>query len=275
VADQLGGDMGLIEVVTGDTTGVPMGIGGSASRQTVTAGSSAHGAAAAVREKALRVAAQMLEASEEDLEIEGGEVRVRGVPDMKVALGKLAQAVGGMPGFAMPGGIEPGMEATESFVIDELAFANGTQVVEVEVDPETGAVIFLNYVVAHDSGVIINPMIVDGQVIGGVAHGIGNALYEWMGYDDSGQPVTTNFAEYLLVTAPETPDITLLHMESPSPLNPLGVKGVGECGIAPATAAIAAAIEDALRPFDVRIARVPIRPAEIVGLIREAARATG
>ena len=273
VAEQLGGDMDRIDVVTGDTTGVPFGIGGSASRQTVTAGSSAHGAAIAVRDKALKVAAQMLEASEADLEIEGGEIRVRGVPDMKVALGKVAQAVAGTPGYALPGGITPGMEATDSFVVDDLAFANGTQVVEVEVDPETGSVDFLNYVVAHDSGVIVNPMIVDGQVIGGVAHGIGNALFEWMGYDDNAQPVTTNFAEYLMVTATETPKIKLLHMESPSPLNPLGVKGVGECGIAPATAAIVAAVEDALRPFDVHIAQAPIRPAEIVALIRRAAMA--
>ncbi len=273
VADQLGGDMGLIEVVTGDTAGVPMGIGGSASRQTVTAGSSAHGAAVKVREKALKVAAQMLEASAEDLEIVGGDIRVRGVPDMKVSLGKAAQAVAGMPGFALPGGIEPGMEATDSFVIDDLVFANGTQVVEVEVDPETGAVRFLNYVVAHDSGTLVNPMIVDGQVVGGVAHGIGNALYEWMGYDENAQPVTTNFAEYLMVTATEIPNVELLHMESPSPLNPLGVKGVGECGIAPATAAIVAAVEDALRPFDVHIAHVPIRPAELVALVAKSGAA--
>ena len=267
VAEQLGGDMDLIEVVTGDTSGVPMGIGGSASRQTVTAGSSAHLAALAVRQKALKVAAHMLEASEEDLEIEGGEVRVKGVPDLKVSLGKVSHAVAGTPGYALPGGIEPGMEATKSAVIDDLTFANGTQVVEVEVDPETGQVVFLNYVMVHDSGVIINPMIVDGQVIGGAAHGIGNSLYEWMGYDENAQPLTTNFAEYLLVSATEVPSINLIHMESPTPLNPLGVKGVGECGIAPASAAIIAAVENALGPFNVHIDQVPIRPAAIVALV--------
>ena len=267
VAEQLGGDMDLIEVVTGDTSGVPMGIGGSASRQTVTAGSSAHLAALAVRQKALKVAAHMLEASEKDLEIEGGEVRVKGVPDLKVSLGKVSHAVAGTPGYALPGGIEPGMEATKSAVIDDLTFANGTQVVEVEVDPETGQVVFLNYVMVHDSGVIINPMIVDGQVIGGAAHGIGNSLYEWMGYDENAQPLTTNFAEYLLVSATEVPSINLIHMESPTPLNPLGVKGVGECGIAPASAAIIAAVENALGPFNVHIDQVPIRPAEIVELV--------
>jgi carbon-monoxide dehydrogenase large subunit len=267
VAEQLGGDMALVEVVTGDTSAIPMGIGGSASRQTVTAGSSAHVAALAVRDKALKVAAHMLEASEADLEIAGGEIRVKGVPDMKVTLGKVAHAVAGTPGYSLPGGIAPGMEATESFVVDDLAFANGTHVVEVEVDPETGGVSFLNYVVVHDSGVIINPMIVDGQVIGGAAHGIGNALYEWMGYDEHAQPVTTNFAEYLLVTATELPAFTLVHRESPSPLNPLGVKGVGESGIAPAPAAVIAAVEDALQPFGVHIAQVPIRPAEIVAAV--------
>ena len=264
VAEQLGGDMTSVEVITGDTAGVPMGIGGSASRQTVTVGNSVHLAAISVREKALKVAAHMLEASEDDLEFVGGEIRVKGVADLNVSLGQVAHAVGGTPGFALPGGIEPGMEATKNFVIDELAFANGTQVVEVEVDPEIGEVSFLNYVMVHDSGVIINPMIVDGQVIGGTAHGIGNTLYEWMGYDENAQPLTTNFAEYLLVTAPEVPTINLIHVETPTPINPLGVKGVGECGIAAASAAIVAAIENALTPFGVHIDQVPIRPAEIV-----------
>lgn len=264
VAEQLGGDMTSVEVITGDTAGVPMGIGGSASRQTVTVGNSVHLAAISVREKAFKVAAHMLEASEDDLEFVDGEIRVKGVAELNISLGKVAHAVGGTPGFALPGGIEPGMEATKNFVIDELAFANGTQVVEVEVDPEIGEVSFLNYVMVHDSGVIINPMIVDGQVIGGTAHGIGNTLYEWMGYDENAQPLTTNFAEYLLVTAPEVPTINLIHVETPTPLNPLGVKGVGECGIAAASAAIVAAIENALTPFGVHIDQVPIRPAEIV-----------
>jgi len=268
VADHLGGDMSNIDVVVGDTDAIAMGIGGSASRQTVTAGSSAHLAALAVREKALKVAAHMLEAAEQDLEIDGSEIRVKGVPDMKVTLGQAANAVAGTPGYALPGGIEPGMEATENMVIDDLTFANGAQVVEVEVDIETGKVSFLNYVMIHDSGTIVNPMIVDGQVMGGVAHGVGNALFEWMGFDADGQPLTTNFAEYLLVTAPEMPNVDLGHMTSPTPLNPLGVKGVGECGLVPAPAAIIAAVEDALSPFGVRIAQIPITPAELVARIR-------
>ena len=124
--------------------------------------------------------------------------------------------------------------------------------------------------IVHDCGTIVNPMIVDGQVIGGTAHGIGNALFEWMGYDESAQPITTNFAEYLLVSAPEMPHIELGHMESPTPLNPLGVKGVGECGVVPAPAAIISAVENALSPFGVHIDQVPLRPPEIVEKIQRA-----
>jgi carbon-monoxide dehydrogenase large subunit len=272
VAEQLGGDMNNIAVTTGDTSTIPNGIGGSNSRQTVMAGSSAHLAARQVREKALKVAAHILEASEQDLEIEGSEIRVRGVPGMSVSLGKVAHAVGGTPGFALPAGIEPGMEATEQLVIDNLTFASGTSVAEVEVDIETGAVRILNYVFAHDSGVIVNPMIVDGQVVGGLAHGIGNALFEWMGYDADGQPLTTNLADYLLISAPEMPPISMIHHESPTPLNPLGVKGVGECGTVSPSAAIVGAIEDALAPFGVHLSRSPVMPAEIVAAIEGSRR---
>ena len=269
VAEQLGGDMTNVTVTTGDTDGIPLGIGGSNSRQTVTAGSSAHLAAKKVRLKALKVAALALKASEQDLEIVGGEVRVKGAPHMTIGLGRVAHTVAGTPGFALPGEVEPGMEATEYFVLDDMAYANGSAVAEVDVDIETGAVRVLRYVLAHDCGRILHPAIVDGQVLGGAAHGIGNALYEWMGFDENGQPVTTNFGEYLLVTATEMPPVDLIHVESPSPLNPLGVKGVGECGVVPAPAAIISAIEDALTPFGVHITRTPVFPPEIVALINK------
>lgn len=268
VAEQLGGDMANITVRTGDTDGIPMGIGGSNSRQTVTAGSSAHIAAKKVRQKVLKVAALLLKAQEQDLEIVGDEVRVKGAPDLKIALGRVANTVAGTPGYSLPGEVEPGMEATEYFVVDDMAYANGSAVAEVEVDVETGGVRILRYVIAHDCGRILHPMIVDGQILGGAAHGIGNALYEWMGFDENGQPVTTNLGEYLLVTAPEMPPVDIIHQESPSPLNPLGVKGVGECGVVPAPAAILSAVEDALAPFGVRVAKAPLFPAEIVGLIQ-------
>ena len=269
VAEQLGGDMANITVKTGDTDAIPMGIGGSNSRQTVTAGSSAHLAAKKVRQKALKVAALLLKAHEQDLEIVGNEVRVKGSADLRIALGRVANTVAGTPGYSLPGEVEPGMEATEYFVVDDMAYANGSAVAEVEVDVETGAVRIVRYVIAHDCGRILHPVIVDGQIMGGAAHGIGNALYEWMGFDENGQPVTTNLGEYLLVTATEMPPVDIIHQESPSPLNPLGVKGVGECGVVPAPAAILSAVEDALSPFGVRVTKAPLFPAEIVDLIQQ------
>jgi carbon-monoxide dehydrogenase large subunit len=131
-------------------------------------------------------------------------------------------------------------------------------------------VTILNYTVAHDSGNVINPMIVDGQVQGGVAHGVGNALFEWMKYDESAQPLTTTFQDYLLPGAADVPAATIEHVETPNPLNPLGVKGAGEGGTIPAPAAIVSAIEDALAPFKVRFADVPLTPQRIVAAVREA-----
>jgi carbon-monoxide dehydrogenase large subunit len=150
---------------------------------------------------------------------------------------------------------------------DALAYANACHVAEVEVDIETGAVHILNYTALQDSGVLINPMLVDGQVQGGIAHGIGNALYEWMGYDDDAQPVTTTFADYLLPTACEVPAMTTLFKETPSPLNPLGAKGAGEVSTIPTAAAVIAAVEHALQPFGVRIEQVPVTPQKLVELI--------
>ena len=134
---------------------------------------------------------EMLEAPEEDLEINGTDVRVKGVASLKTSFAKVAHAVAGTPGYALPDGIDPGMEASRSFLTDDLTYVNGTVAVEVEVDPETGHVLILKYVIVHDCGTVINPMIVDGQVVGGTAHGIGNSLFEWMGYDENAQPITT------------------------------------------------------------------------------------
>ena len=191
---------------------------------------------------------------------------------MKIGLGRVAHAVAGTPGYTLPGEVEPGMEATEYFVVDEMAYANGSAVAEVEVDVETGGVRILRYVIAHDCGRILHPAIVDGQIFGGAAHGIGNALYEWMRYDENAQPITSTLADYLLVSSTEMPPVSLGHLESPSPLNPLGVKGVGECGVVPIAAAVASAIEDALAPYNVHITRAPLTPADIVALIAEARR---
>jgi aerobic carbon-monoxide dehydrogenase large subunit len=272
------GELGLraeeVSVVTGDTAGVSLGLGAFASRQTVTAGSSVLLAARSVAAKARKVASHLLEAAEHDLEIAEGEVRVVGAPQLSVKLGEIARMLQGAPGYGFPPGVDPGLEANANFRVDALAYANGCHVAEVEVDIDTGAVHVLRYVALQDSGRLINPMIVDGQVCGGIAHGIGNTLYEWMGYDAAGQPVTTTFADYLLPGATEVPTMATLYRQTPCPLNPLGVKGVGEAGVIPAAPALVSAIEDALAPFGVRIAQVPIRPHELVALIGSVARRT-
>ena len=205
----------------------------------------------------------MLEAAVEDLDIEDGRVVVKG-SDLSVGLAEIARAVHGMPGFSLPGGVEPGLEATHYFSPSQSCYCNGTAVVEVEVDPATGHVDILKYSMAHDSGTLINPFVVDGQVQGAVAQGVGNALLEWMVYDDNANPVSVNFAEYMLPTAPETPNVGVVHVESPSPINPLGVKGAGEGGTIPAPAAIMAAIEDALSPWNVSISGAPVTPSMLV-----------
>lgn len=269
-ASELGVDVAKVQVVAGDTVGVSLGLGGFASRQTVTAGSSVLLAARAVADKAKKVASHVLEAAEHDLELVEGEVRVVGAPQLNVKLGEIARILQGAPGYGFPPGVDPGLEANIMHRTDALCYANGCHVAEVEVDAETGEVKILRYVALQDSGRLINPMMVEGQIHGGVAHGIGNALYEWMGYDEGAQPVTTTFADYLLPSATEVPMLITLYKETPSPLNPLGVKGVGEAGTIPAAAALISAIEDALSPFNVRIAQVPLTPMKLVELIRTA-----
>jgi len=258
--------------VPGDTGGVSLGLGAFASRQTVTAGSSVLLAARAVADKAKKLASHILEAAEHDLEIANGEVRVVGAPQLSIKLGELARILKGAPGYGFPAEIDPGLEADVNWRTDALAYANACHVAEVEVDPDTGAVKILNYVALQDSGILINPMLVDGQVRGGVAHGLGNAVLEWMGYDETGQPLTTSFADYLLPSAAEVPAITTLYKETPSPLNPLGAKGAGEVSTIPTAAAVISAIEDALQPFGVRIAQMPVTPQKLVELIADGAK---
>jgi carbon-monoxide dehydrogenase large subunit len=266
-ASQLGVAVTNVTVVAGDTSTLSLGLGGFASRQTVTAGSSVLLAAKAVADKAKRVASHVLEADERDLELADGEVRVVGAPQLSVKLAEIARILQGAPGYGFPSGVEPGLEATINHRTDSLAYANGCHVAEVEVDIETGAVQILRYIALQDSGILINPLLVDGQIHGGIVHGIGNALFEWMGYDDGAQPVTTTYADYLLPTATDVPMLDTLYKETPSPLNPLGVKGVGEAGTIPAAAAIISAVEDALSPFNVRIGRYPISPMMLVEMI--------
>ena len=271
VAGQLGGDLSLISVNCGDTDATPLGFGAFNSRQTVVAGASAHAAARAVRDKVFRLASRRLEAAERDLEINGHNVFVKDMPDRKLTFAQLARAASGLPGFKLPvAEAGPGLEATESVVIDDMVYSNGSAVAEVEVDIDTGQVDIRRFLIVHDCGRMINPVLVEGQVAGGIAHGIGNALFEWMGFDDNAQPLTTTFADYLLVSADKMPALELFHRESASPFNELGVKGVGESGCLPTPAAIVAAIEDALKPVDVKLNQAPLTPAVLWGLIRSA-----
>ena len=266
-AEQFGIAPDTVSVIAGDTAVIPYGQGGFASRQTVTAGSAVHLAARKVRDKALEVAAHLLEVSVGDLELRNGRIEIAGAPGSGLTLHEVAEAVSGVPGYTMPGQFEPGLESMQSFLPSALTYGGGCHAVEVEVDIETCGVRILRYVVVNDCGRIINPMIAEGQVVGGAAHGIGNALYEWMGYDDAAQPLTTTFADYLLPSATEVPKIEVTFAEFPSPLNPLGVKGVGESGCVPAAGAIVSAIENALAPFDVRISEYPVTPARLYALL--------
>ncbi len=266
-AEQLGVAPDAVSVAAGDTAIIPYGQGGFASRQTVTAGSAVHLAAAEVRAKALKVAAHLLETSVADLELRDGRIEIAGAPGSGMSLREIAEAVSGVPGYAMPGQFEPGLESMQSFLPSALTYGGGCHAVELEVDVETCGVRIRRYVVVNDCGRIINPMIVEGQLLGGTAHGLGNALYEWMGYDDQAQPLTTSFADYLLPSATEVPRIEVKFAEFPSPLNPLGVKGVGESGCVPAAGAIISAIENALAPFRVRINEYPMTPARLFGLL--------
>jgi len=270
-ADALGVAPEAVRVTGGDTARSPLGLGGFASRQMVTAGSSVHLAAQAVARKARATASVLLSVPEAELELDGGFVRVRN-SNRSIGLDELARVLRGAPGYAFPEGLEPGLAAGIEWRTDALTYANACHVAEVEVVPELGEVTVTRYVALNDSGRIIHPQIVDGQVVGGIVHGLGNALFEYMGYDDAAQPLTTTFQEYLLVTATEVPPLEVIHRETPSPGNPIGAKGVGETGTIPAAAAILSAVENALTPFGIRISQTPLPPETLFGLIEAASR---
>jgi aerobic carbon-monoxide dehydrogenase large subunit len=266
-ADQMGVRPEDITVVSGDTATIQLGLGGFASRQTVTAGNSVHLAARAVREKAITVAALMLDVPEESLDIRDGIVIATG-KNLSISLRDIADSLAGAPGYNLPAGVAPGLEFAVNFETSALTYGIGAHAIELEVDPLTGGVRLLNYVVVNDCGCIINPMTAEGQIHGGAVHGIGNALFEWMGFDTNAQPLTTNFADYLLPAAVEIPPMDVRLVEYPSTKNPLGVKGIGESGTVPAAAAVISGVEDALRDYGVRIDEAPISPARLFELIR-------
>jgi len=272
VADALGVDVRDVHVVTGDTAAFGWGTGTFASRAAVVAGSAAHLAAQAVREKALQVAATLLEASPQDLELVDGQVRVRGAPSRSVSLGEVARAANPLRGVIPSEWEGPGLEATRYFAPPRGTFANGVHAALVEVDPETATIRFLRYVVVHDCGVVLNPLILDGQIHGGVAQGIGGSFFERLVYDEYGQLLSGSFLDFQIPTAMEIPEIEVHHLETPSPLNPLGAKGAGEGGVIPVPALLAQAIEDALDDLDLEVTQMPLHPDALFRLIRSAPR---
>jgi CO/xanthine dehydrogenase Mo-binding subunit len=253
-------------VSTGDTRDFNWGTGTFASLGAVVAGSACHAAARKVREKILALAASHLEADPADLDLAGGRVSVRGPAGRNISLGELARKANPLRGAVTPG-TEPGLEATAYFGPDRGNAASGVHAMIVEVDVDTAAVAITRYVVVHDCGTIINPMVVEAQVQGGVAHGIGNAMFEQLIFDDTGQLMNASFMDYLLPTALDVPTVELAHIETPSPLNPLGTKGVGEAGAIPTGAAFAQAVEDALFGTGVEITEIPLSPNRLFELM--------
>jgi carbon-monoxide dehydrogenase large subunit len=289
-SDELGAPVERIRVTTGDTRRLGFGVGTYASRTAVVAGNAVLRAAQEVRRQAARMAARILEVAPEDLVFENGAVHVAGAPDRSIPLGRLAMASnptryafgkdadegarlsqladagGDRP---LPEGSRPGLGAIEYYSPTSGVFGFGFHAAVVEVDPETGFVRVLRYVVHHDCGRIINPMVVEGQIHGGVAQGIGGALYERIAYGEDGQLLNASFMDFLMVTAAEMPRIELVHTETPSPNNPLGVKGVGEAGTIPVSATIANALEDAL---GVPVDRMPVMPEDVLALAERRTR---
>jgi aerobic carbon-monoxide dehydrogenase large subunit len=280
VADELGVALEDVEVVTGDTRRFAYAVGTFASRAAVTSGNAIHLAARKVRDKALRIASDALEVDPEDLELAEGQVRVKGSPGTAIDLKVVATLSNPLryafdasarvaTQFARPADPasppvadddEPGLEATDYYSPVRSTFANGMHAVEVEIDPETSDIEVVRYAVVHDCGTLLNPRIVQGQVQGGVAQGVGGALYERMAYDEHGQLLNASFMDFLMPYATEVPAVDIDHLETPSPLNPLGVKGAGEAGVIPGSAAIAAAIEDAT---GLTITAMPITPSQL------------
>lgn len=274
VADQLGVALSDITLVTGDTDQFDWGAGTLASRGAVVAGNAINEAAKVVRQKALRLASQALEVDEQDLELRSGRVQVKGVPDRAIELSQLAQEANPLRGAVRPG-TEPGLEATNYFGPERGATAMGVHAAIVELDPETMQVVVKRYVVVHDCGRVINPLILDGQIHGGGAQGLGNAFFEELVFDENGQLLNGSFMDFLLPTALDVPRIEIGHEETPSPLNPLGIKGAGEAGAIPTAAVFVQAIEDALTDRNVEILQVPLSPGRVYQLLAHKTTCTG
>ncbi|MBI5825809.1 MAG: xanthine dehydrogenase family protein molybdopterin-binding subunit [Chloroflexi bacterium] len=266
VAEQLGVDVNLIDVVTGDTDQFYWGAGTFASRGAVVAGNAINEAAKVVRKKILKLASEHFNAPEDELELADGMVKVQDLPRMSISLGELAGKANPMRGAVRPG-TEPGLEATSYFGPERGATASGIHAMIVEVNPETLQIHIQKYLVVHDCGKVINPLILDGQIHGGVAQGIGNAFYERLAYDENGQLLNGTFMDYHLPTSLDVPRIETGHGVTLSPLNPMGVKGAGEAGAIPVGPLFAQALEDALHNVDFEILEIPLNSNRLWELV--------
>jgi carbon-monoxide dehydrogenase large subunit/6-hydroxypseudooxynicotine dehydrogenase subunit gamma len=243
-------------------------MGSNASRTTVAAGSAVFRAAHKVKEKLFQLAAGAFEIEPGDLQLENGRVAVRGASERSMTFVQLAHLAA--PHSALKSGIQPGISETDFFAAPRRTFPYGAHVAQVEVDRETGLVQILKYLVSEDIGRAVNPMLVEGQMVGGLAQGLGGALLEEFAFNSDGQPLATSFMDYLLPTAMDVPHVELLSVEEClSPSNPLGVKGAGEGGIVAAGGALANAVSDAL---GVEVTRLPLKPEYVRNLARKGAQ---
>jgi CO/xanthine dehydrogenase Mo-binding subunit len=268
VADQLGVSPRDVRLVTGDTAEFHWGTGTFASRGSVVAANAIRAASVSVRKKVLKLASKVLEAPEEELELADGEVRVADVPRKSISLAELAELANPLRGAVEPG-TEPGLESTDYFGPEYGATANGSHAMILEVDPETMMIKIRRYVAVEDCGTILNPLIVDGQIHGGVALGIANSYYEQLIYDESGQLLNASLADYLIPSATEIPRIEIGHEVTKSPLNPIGSKGAGEAGTIPVPSVFAQALEDALHDCEVEILEMPLSPNRLFELLHK------
>ena len=266
-AEQLGLALDDVTVIEGDTAQGPYGTGTFASRGAVLGGGAVMRAANIVREKMRRIAAEVLEADPKDLEIENGEVRVAGA-DIGISIREIATMAYSMHDRAMPKGESFGLEATDYYDPPLSTITNATHIAEVAIDPVTGLVAVERYLVVHDCGRIINPLVVDGQIHGAIVQGISSVLSEQLRFDEEGQAMTASLLDYLISTSMDVPDIEVYHEESPSPDTEGGFKGVGEGGVIGALPALANAIMDALRPYGATVTRLPVRPENILAMMK-------
>jgi carbon-monoxide dehydrogenase large subunit len=270
VADRLGVDPEQVEVIHGDTGTGPQGLGTYGSRTLSVGGEAVARATAKVADKVRQIVAHQLEAAPDDIEVRDGRFSVKGSPERGMTLAEVAGAAYLPNGENLPEGMEPGLEDTTFYDPENFVFPFGAHACVVDVDAETGKVDIVRYVAVDDCGPAVNPMLIDGQIHGGVAHAIGQALFERIHYDEEGQLITGTFVDYALPSAADLPSIETDRTETRSPVNSLGVKGIGEAGTIAASAAVTNAVIDALRPLGVTYVNMPLGPMRVWEQIQQA-----